>query len=158
MFNKGDRVVYGNTGVCAVMDVAPMEKGGKDYYTLKPEFSSEVIYVPTDTKVFMRAALTKEEAEELIRRIPDVKSKRCDNKNATAMKDEYQSCFLSHDCDDLVCLIKGIYEKGQRGGKLGVIDQRFMKRAEDLLHGELALALNIDKDQVVDYITATIEK
>ena len=37
------------------------------------------------------------------------------------------------------------------------LDERYMKRAEDLLHGELAYALGISKESVPDYITRVIE-
>jgi len=158
MFKIGDRIVYGSIGVCSVEDIAPMDRGGKDYYKLKPCFGSEVVYTPVDTKVFMRPALNREEALKLISQIPNVESKKCDTKTVTAMKDEYQQFFTSHNCEDLIQLIKGIYEKGEEAGKLGVIDQRYMKKAEDLLHGELALALDIERDQVPEYIAATIEK
>ncbi len=158
MFKKGDKIVYGSSGVCTVVDIAPLDPGGKDYYTLKPEFGSEVIYTPVDTKVYMRAALTKEEAEELIRRIPQVEAKKCENMTVAAMRDEYQKSFANHDREDLIQLIKGIYQKGERSGKLGVIDEQFMKRAENLLYGEIATALGIEREQVVDYIIKTIEK
>lgn len=158
MFKIGDRIVYGSIGVCSVEDIAPMDRGGKDYYKLKPCFGSEVIFAPVDTKVFMRPALNREEAEKLIRMIPYVESKSCSNKNTKAAKDEYEKAFASHNCEALIELIKGVYEKGKTGKKVGVIDQRYMKKAEDLLHGELALALDITRDKVPEYIAATIEK
>ena len=53
-------------------------------------------------------------------------------------------------------LIKGIYEKGKHA-KLGVVDQRYMKRAEDLLYGELAVALGIERDEVLPYIRRVVD-
>ena len=53
-------------------------------------------------------------------------------------------------------MIKSIYTKSihaeTAGKKPSIVDQRFRKRAEDLLHGELAVALGIPKERVPDYI------
>ena len=53
-------------------------------------------------------------------------------------------------------MIKSIYAKSREaarcGRKIGQVDQRYMKRAEDLLYGELAVSLGIDREEVVPYI------
>ena len=36
--------------------------------------------------------------------------------------------------------------------KIGMTDEKFLRRAEDLLFGELAVALDISRDAVRDYI------
>ena len=60
-------------------------------------------------------------------------------------------------CVDRVRLIRAVYAKGRaaakKGKRLGQVDERSMKRAEDILHGELAVALNIPVDGVKDYIS-----
>lgn len=42
--------------------------------------------------------------------------------------------------------------------KLGAIDEKYMKRAEDLLFGELAAALGVDRDQVNEYVVEKINR
>lgn len=58
-------------------------------------------------------------------------------------------------------LIKSVYSKNQAlagsGKKPGKTDQEYMKRAEGLLHGELAVALEIPVDQVEEYIRSRVE-
>ncbi len=53
-------------------------------------------------------------------------------------------------------LLRSIYTKGQRaaarGRKLSQVDLRGWERAEKLLHGELAVSLDIPPDEVADYI------
>lgn len=34
----------------------------------------------------------------------------------------------------------------ERGKKLGLVDERYMKRAEEMLHGELAVALGMTRE------------
>lgn len=63
---------------------------------------------------------------------------------------------------ELVRLIRAIYAKGRKaagkGRRLGQVDERSMKRAQEMLHGELAAALEISVDQVADYISRRIEE
>ena len=59
--------------------------------------------------------------------------------------------------DDIPGLVKGIYSKGASGKKLGQTDQRYMKRAEDTLYGELAVALDLTPAEVPAYIKSVIE-
>lgn len=72
MFQVNDVVVYGNHGVCKIMDVGPlsMSLADKDtiYYTLCPVYQRETLfYAPVDNqKVLIRPLITKEEAEKLI--------------------------------------------------------------------------------------------
>ena len=76
------------------------------------------------------------------------------------LTEHYQEIIASHDCINLVKLIKAVYSKRNKNTKNdrkpGQIDERFLKRAEDMLFGELAVALDIPRDQVVSYIESTI--
>lgn len=81
MYQKGEYIIYGNTGVCRVEDVAvpdniPIKEKGALYYKLSPVYGAGSIYIPVDTEVFMRPVLTKAQANELIDKIPNKKS-RC---------------------------------------------------------------------------------
>lgn len=160
MFHPGEFIVYGNTGVCRVVSLGhppqiPTADTKKLYYTLAPLYSNEVIYTPVDTPVFMRHVLTHEAADALIDKIPLIREE-IDSGREKRISECYRTLFESHRCEDLLQLIKTLYTKGQqsmeKGKHLGSIDQRYMKRAEDLLHGELSVALGIPKEEVVDYI------
>lgn len=160
MFEVGDLILYGSSGVCRVEKIGAPNfsswDGSKPYYTLTPVFSTETIYAPVDTAVYMRPILSKEEAEELVAQIPYIRGDVCASRNLTMLKEQYEASIQAHRCEDLVGLIKSIYVKNQNavssGRKIGQVDQRYMKRAEDLLYGELAVALGIDREEVVAYI------
>lgn len=165
MFEVGTNVVYGQCGVCRVERVAPLENSpadGRQYYTLRPFFSTEVIYTPVDGKVFMRPALDREQAEAVVREIPAVREEVCTERSLTLLREKYESAFREYDCADLIGLIKSIYSKNQAaaqsGRRVGQMDQRYMKRAEELLYGELSVALGIERDQVVSYIARVLEE
>ncbi len=72
MFNKGDAVMYGQTGVCIVEDIvekALVKNEKKIYYLLKPYYQQKnVIYAPVGSdKVNIRPVITTAEAESLIK-------------------------------------------------------------------------------------------
>ena len=58
-------------------------------------------------------------------------------------------------------IIKTLYlrkvERVGAGKKITTIDERYFKLAENYLHGELALALQVDKDDINQIIIENIE-
>lgn len=159
MYQPGDMVIYGSTGVCRVKEVTAQKfQKGEDklYYALEPLYQDGVIYTPVDTKVFMRPVITEAEAETLIDQIPTMEASAYHNSVLRELEEHYAGYLKSHECGDLIELAMSIYTKKQdleaRHRKFGAVDERFMKRAEDLLYGELAVALQIEKDQVSTYI------
>lgn len=166
MFEKGSLMVYDTVGVCKVEDIGvpeglPVSNKEKEYYKLAPVFGSGTIYIPVDTKVFMRPVISKDEAEELIRKIPAIREDICESRNQKVLEDHYKASLLSHDCEDLVRLIKTVYVKKQNleknGKKAGKTDTQYMKRAKSLLHEELSIALGIPVEDVEGYIASVVE-
>ena len=160
MFQIGDFVIYGGTGVCKVEKIESMDfpnaENGKLYYTLAPVYRTETIYTPVETEVFLRPIITCDEANRLIDTIPEIRENIFHNHSIGELTQHYKSAFQTHTCEDLLQLVKNVYAKNQnmlkKGKKLGMIDQRYMKRAKELLHGELAVALDISYDSVEKYI------
>ena len=166
MYCVGDYVVYSNSGVCRVTavgvpDCARVDQT-RDYYTLTPVYDTETLYVPVDTTAPIRPALTKAQAQALIAGMPAIQEEQLDTRSMQALAEYYRTSFQSQDCEGLVRLLKTIHGKDlraqQNGGKPGKVDQRYRKRAEDLLHGELAVALEIPREQVLDYIQSCLEE
>ncbi len=164
MFNPGDLIVYGNSGVCRVESIGTPERGVSDksaqYYTLCPLYSSETIYTPVDTGVFMRPIISREEAQQFVEQIAFAEATVFEKQNLSLLKEQYNAVMKTHNCEDLLCLVKSVYEKNidaqQRGKKLGQMDQQYWKRAEELLHGELAAALDIPMENIAAYIVDAV--
>lgn len=161
MFERGDYIIYGSTGVCLIEDITVPEYfrstgNEKLYYRLSPVFGTETIYTPVDTHVFMRPIITKEEAEDLIRRIPEIEEANFEGKDRRATAENYRISIEKHECEDLVRLIKTVYHKNQllteSGKKPGQTDLQYLRQAETLLHGELSVALGISIEEVPAYI------
>ncbi len=109
----------------------------------------------------MHPIISKDEAENLIDTIPEIKVEAYHSRVIRDLTEHYEAAFASHTCEALLELTMSIYQKKkyleQQKRKFGAVDERFMKRAEDLLFGELAAALGIKKDEVQGYIHNRID-
>lgn len=165
MFEVGQLIVYGNTGVCRVKEITTMdfdEEEGRLYYKLEPLFQDCSIATPADNpKVFMRPILTREEAEQLIDTIPTREVEAFHSHTLREVAEHYEAAINAHDCAELVELTMSIYAKKKyverHNRKFGSVDEHFMKRAEELLFGELSASLGIPKEQVPKYIAQRIK-
>lgn len=165
-FETGSLLVYDTTGVCRVEAVGrpegiPVSNQEREYYTLTPVFGSGKIYIPVDTKVFMRPVISREEAELLIRKIPQIQEENCEIKNQKILEDQYKEALRAHQCEKLVELIKTAYTRKrycERNGKrAGKTDLQYLKIAKTLLHQELSVALELPMDQVEEYVTDIVK-
>jgi len=165
MFAVGDLIIYGTTGVCRVEEIAQRDLSGKGekklFYILQPVYQNCTISTPVDSgKVFMRPIISKQEAESLVAQIPQVQSLQLDGLSTRELTDLYEQAIQAHDCTRLVALVRAIHEKResmlQQKRKFGALDERFFRRAEELLHGELAAALEMKKEEIPGYIAERI--
>ena len=162
MYRAGEFIVYGTSGVCKVEAVGKSPFEGEEdklYYTLTPVAGTETIYLPVDSPVYTRPVITLAHAELLIAAIPSIEEDHFTSHSLRMSTEHYQTVLKSHDCRELVQLIKAVYAKSRRSGRrVSQIDQRYRKRAEELLHGELAVALGIPIDEVQPYISRSISE
>jgi len=165
MFQPGDMIIYGQIGVCRITDISVpdfSDDAARLYYTLEPLQQKGTVFVPTDSPVFMRPVMSREEAEAIIDLIPTVRSECCSSSNLQQLNQFYGEKLRSHRCEDLIAVISSIYAKKQeRNGRnrhIGAVDEAYLKRAEALFHGELAYVLGIPESEVSAYISARIRK
>lgn len=165
MYQVGDLIFYGGTGVCRVTGAKTLDLLGtgapQPYYILNPLYQECTISAPANSdKVFIRSVLTRQEAEDLIDSIPTIQAEAYHNRMLHQLEQHYEASFKSHACADLVEMTMSIYAKKQilkeQKRKFGMVDERFLKRAEDLLFGELAVALDIPKGDVPSYIQSRV--
>lgn len=164
MFNVGDYVVYGNTGVCKIEDIGPLPIGSedKDYYTLVPVYGrNSKLYTAVDSdKVVIRRTMTKEESGNLIDEMEEIETLSiCDEKRREEI---YKETMKTCDCREWVRMIKTLYlrkmERLSRGKKVTSSDERYLSMAEDNLYGELAFSLDIPREKVGEFITERIKE
>jgi len=163
VYQVGDLIFYGNTGVCKVIGITAREIGKvkylQDFYILEPIYQQNyTIWAPVNiTKVFMRSIISESEARELMDMIPSIGTKAYYNGSLSQLSGHYEAFLKTHDCLDLMKLTISINTKKQvaakKQRKIGSVDEKYMKRAEDLLFGELAAALDVSRNKVAEYIT-----
>lgn len=162
MFTIGEFVIYENRGICKVENITelslPGATRGQKYYELKPVYDeSGKIYSAVDNdKVIMRQMLTKEQAKELIDDIPNIPEMWIGDEKQRELK--YREAMHSCDCRQWVSIIKTLYLRRQnrleQGKKTTNTDDRYFKKAEDNLHGELAMALGMEKGEMEEFIAS----
>lgn len=166
MYQVGELVLYGSTGVCRIEAIKkqPFPPTGEQrlYYVFKPLYEDCVISAPVDSdKVFIRPIISKAEAEEMIHDIPHIQAQVYHSRVSRELSEHYETILKSHDCRSLLELTMSIHAKKQdllsKKRKFGAVDERFLKRAEDLLFGELAAALSIPRQEVQTYIAESVE-
>ena len=165
MFEVGDYIVYGSNGVCEVKSVGPIDCPGvssdKLYYTLRPLYIRDSsVYTPVDNnKVIMRGVMTKAEAEAFVDGINDIDALTIQDERKREL--EYKKTVNTCDPVELVRMIKTISDRmNQRqseGKKMTAADMKYIHIAEESLCGELAISLDMDKDEVREYIATRVD-
>ena len=161
MYQTGDLILYGSTGVCRVTEIVAKKLSRTEpermYYVLTPLYQSGTITTPVDNaKVYIRPVISRQEALELIDSIPGIEAVAYHNPNLQQLENHYKQAIGSHDCLDLLRVTMSTYQKKKEREeaklKFGAVDRRYMERAEALLFGELAVALDIARDDVSLFI------
>ena len=153
------------TGICRIEDILYLtpqdEKNDKLYYLMKPiEDEKDKIYVPvSNSDSRLRLCLTKEEAWNLIKRIPEIPTAWINNEKLR--EQNYKDAVKANDPEALVAIIKMIYQRKQKrlaqGKKCTATDARYFQIVENLLYMELGVAIGKPKKEVcktiIEYIT-----
>mgnify|MGYP000413466884 CR=1 FL=1 len=162
MYAIGDKIVYGENGVCTVYAIAPLSMSGTDknklYYHLRPLIGSGTYFTPVDSGAFMRPVISREEAEALIAAIPGIAPAICNDSRFNHVDAFYKELFKQHTCEALVAIVKGLRQRISGKKTRSSRAEATMRRAKDMLHGELAVALGMEVDAVEQYITECIEQ
>lgn len=164
MFQAGDVIVCGTHGVCRVEKVGPLSSAVADrerlYYTLKPLYErGSVVFTPVDNeKMVIRPVISREEALRLIDGIRDAEALGIEDERKR--EENYKTALKSCRAEELVKMIKTINarkrSRAARGKKATDADSRYVKLAEDYLYGELAISLDLERDQVKAFIRERI--
>ena len=116
MFDIGEKIIYGENGVCTVEKIAPLEMSGasreKLYYYLTPLVGSGTYFAPVDSGAYMRPVMSREEAEALIDAMPGIEPAICNDNRFNHVDAYYKELFRQHSCEALVAIVKGLRQPG----------------------------------------------
>lgn len=166
MFEKGEYISYGRSGVCRVEDITHLNISGVDrkklYYVLAPlNTKGSRIYFPVDKEnANARKLITEKEAWELLEEIQGIPQIWINNEKLR--EDSYKQALNSGDYRQWVAIIKTLYlrkqERLSQGKKVAAMDERYLKLTEEALYSELAFVLGREKSEMEPFIVAYIEK
>ena len=121
MYQVGELVVYGTTGVCRVEGFGtpdPMDRSGRQYYQLKPLYQDGVIYTPVEGgKVPMRPVMSAEAARALAEEVPQIQPEEHRARTIQLLTQHYQSILQSGSSRDLLELAMSIQAKRRQAEK-----------------------------------------
>lgn len=166
MFERDEYVFHESGGICRIADiqVAPLDNMPADrmYYVMRPIHDpNSVIYIPVDSdRIFLRRLLNRAEAEELLGRIPFVRT--IEESNAKLLRAKYVELMRTHDPLEWVRVIKTVYARANtptsRTQRISETERSFSDNAKRNLHAELALALGLPERDMESYIAEHIQK
>ena len=166
MFEKGEYIIYGRSGICKIEDITHLSISGIDqqklYYVLAPlNTRGSRVYFPVDKKdANARRLISEKEAWALLDEIRDIPEIGITNEKLR--EDAYRQALNSCDYRQWVSIIKTLYQRKQmrisRGKKMGTTDERYMKLAEDALYSELDFVMGKNKADMVSFIEEYVAK
>ena len=157
MLKEGDLIMHETAGVCRVDGETKLDGLSGVYYILCPLYMKDAtFYTPRDNgKVKIRPVMSRDDALTLIDSLPGVDPIKFVNFND--QKQRSNEIRKSGDSLQLASLTKSLYfeqiKRAKQGKKSSLNDSTLLKKAELLLFGELATALDIEMDQVQAYIS-----
>ena len=165
MFQIGDQVAHYKEGVCEVTSIGKLDircsDRKKEYYTLKPLYNvGGILYMPVNGEgKQLRKVISSGEAKELIADMPNISLLDITDEKKRELL--YKEALFKNQCRSWMALMKTSYiRKRDRlavGKKVINVDDRYLSSAEKFLYGELAVALNVPKEKVRDYITEKMQ-
>ena len=159
MFKIGDFLIY-KGDLCELKDIKKNESMNFDYYILSPvKDKSLTVSIPVDNKSgFLRKVISKEQVEEIIKKIPDIKVIENEDR---MIEREYKILLSTDDHLDLIKIIKTTFARNEErriaGKKIGDKDINYFKKAEQILYNEFSVALNLSYEETKKYVTEKVE-
>lgn len=166
MFKIGDYVAHYKEGVCEVTDIGRLDMScsdrRKEYYTLKPLYNAKgTLYTPVENeKRQIREVISGEEAKELLGEMDKIETIGVTDEKRRELF--YREALLKNQCREWVALIKTSYMRKMNriasGKKTINVDEKYLSIAEKFLFGELAVALDMTRDEVRRYMAKCLEE
>ena len=166
MFQIGECIVYGTSGICRVMDIcaSPYDKTDeRQYYLLVPLHNpmSSTIYTPVcNDRVPMRRLMTPEEIEALIGRIPEIELLTVPTEKQR--REIYRASIGTLEPAGYVRVIKTVRrrraELAAARKHFPVTDLEYGRLATHLLYSECAHVLGLAEENMEAYFEERLPK
>ena len=158
MYKSGAVVVY-RRDVYRIKDVQDNYFFNKTYYIMNPiDDDSLVTSVPVDTTSYLRDVITKEEAEDLIAKIPFIETIQVNDRD---IEYEYKRLLGENTLESLIKIIKTAYLRNMtrldQNKKISEKDEQYFNQAERRLYNELSISLQLTFDETRQYVIDSVK-
>ena len=164
MYKENDYLVY-KRDVCRVREVKQNKMNGNLSYILIPiNDESLIIEAPADNRMgFIRDVISKEDAENLIKKIPEIES--LENIDDKYIEKTYKELLYNGNLEDLIKIIKTTYLRNdariKSNKKISDKDKTYFEKAEEYLYNELSISLGMSfvdtKNYIIDKVNELIK-
>ena len=166
MFEIGEKVLYSVNGVCEITDITEKTFGKTvmRYYVLKPVYNeSSTLFVPVDNENLvrkMKKLMTKPELDNMLNNVS--KNETTWNDNEVQRKEEFRQTISFGNISDILIQLKAVWlhriKQSEKGRKLHITDEVFLRDAEKLIKEEIATVIGVSQDEVIPYVKDKILK
>lgn len=166
MFEQGEYIVYGSTGVCKVEKVTTMDMDGvpgdKLYYILRPYHKEDrEIFTPVDNKkTKMRKLLSSNEIKYYLNEFNELEDFEITKEKFR--EDNYKQCVRGCDFREILRLVKSLLKRKRSrllsGKNFPSTDERYLKIAENILFSEISYVLKLSKNEVEDLFRTNMKE
>ena len=160
MFEIGEHIVYGTSGICRVEEIctSPYDKNDtRSFYLLIPVHNpmGSTIYTPVDNdRVPMRRLMTREEIDTLICMIPGIEPVQVPVEKQR--REIYRSTVFALRPEGYVSVMKTVARRREEltaaRKHFPVSDMEYGRIAKHLLYSECAHVLGVPEDSMEGYI------
>lgn len=165
MLKLNDTVVYGVTGVCTVEGIEEKKFGKlkRKYYVLRPvNKTTSAVFVPADNEQLLskvKRLLSADEIKSLLHSLANEPDFWFEDESIRRVR--FNEVMLSGDrreCILMMCALKNHQKRlSEKGKRLHLSDERALKEAQRLIHDEISYTMNIDFDEVSNFIAREME-
>lgn len=153
MFKIEETVVHNKLGLCKIKEIIKIND--MEYYVLMSDKDDTKVMIPINNAYkLMRKLITKEEIDKLVIKIPNINIDLIHDFKTRIKK--YDELLKTGETEKLAILARNIYEYKKENNNLTVADKEIFKMAEKLLFDELAYVLEINPNDVGDYLFKNI--
>lgn len=160
--SERDFVVHDTAGVCRIDGETQLDGVPGTYYVLTPLYMNQAtFYTPKDSpRVRLRPVMTAQEAAKLMAQIPQVLPLSYGSLNE--QRNGFAAILKSGDSYQLARLTKTLYQdqrrRSRQNRRAGLGDVTMLKKAESLLFGELATALERPFEDIQNSVRSDMEQ
>ena len=166
MFEIGELMVYGTSGVCRVKDIGPSPFNKDDaglYYVLEPvnDSSNFVIYSPVDNQnVVMRRLLTAEKVRGILDALAEIELIEVPAEKRR--RDVYRDTLQTADPWEYMRLIKTVIHRREEfrrtRRRLPDVDNDSEHTARKCIYDEFSTVLGVCREEINDLIIGGLGK